>query len=265
MQETVKITQTVEEVNKQSTFPTQMVPLPSQGLIYDKESPLSKGLVEIKYMTAKEEDILTTESYIKTNVVLDKLLQSIIVDPAIVRCYDQLLTGDKNALLIAARMYGLGEMYDFDVETPSGNKQNVSVNLTELEHKPLDVTKYNNENKFSFKLPKGGQMLQFKLLTIGDDKQVTEKLKKKKTSNGRDTQLTERLSKMILSVDGNEDLQFINLFVNSMLVMDSQAFRKYVGELQPNINMEIEVVDEETGDPFRTPIAIGSSFFWPEL
>jgi hypothetical protein len=271
MKETVKVTEKHNEEpliqeNRKSMFPSQMVELPSKGLVYDLDNPLSKGFVEIKYMTAKEEDILTTESYIKTGVVLDKLLQSLVVDPLVVRVYDQLLTGDRNALLIAARKYGYGEIYNFETDSPSGNKMQVSVNLDDLKSKPLfDETIFKNANRFSFKLPIGGQYLEFRLLTIGDDKQITERLKKYKTANGRDLQLTERLIKMIIAVDGAEEPIANKLFVENMLAKDSRAFREYVSKIQPNVDMEIDLIDEETGDSFRTPVTLGSSFFWPEL
>lgn len=267
MNETVKISQEQEVIqeNKKSLFPTQIVPLPSKGLVYPLESPLSSGEVEIKYMTGKEEDILTTESYIKSGVVLDKLLQSLIVNPAVLRCYDDLITGDKNALLIAARLYGYGEMYEFETTTPSGNTQKVNVNLNDLIAKEIDESKFTNQNRFSFKLPNAGNNIAFKLLTIGDDRAISERLKKYKVAGGRDPQLTERLSKMILEVDGNTDTVFIKLFAESMLARDSRAFREYINSIQPNINMEIELVDEVTGEPFRTNVTLGSSFFWPEL
>jgi hypothetical protein len=243
-----------------------MVELPSKGLVYPIESPLSKGLVEIKYMTTKEEDILSTESYIKTGVVVDKLLQSLIVDPTVVRMYDSLVIGDRNAIFVAARAYGYSEIYDFETTTPSGNKQNVQVNLFDLKTKELaDETIFKNENKFYFKLPHGGQTVTFKLLTIGDDKTITERLKKTKSHVGRDPQLTERLCRMILEIDGNSDPNFIRLSVEQMLAKDSRAFREYVAQIQPNIDMEVEVVDEATGEPFRCPVTIGTSFLWPNV
>ena len=77
-------------------LPTEKVSLPSKGLLYPKESPLSSGEIEMKYMTAKEEDILTNSNFIKNGTVIDKLLQSMIVTPI---NYDELLVGDKNAIL----------------------------------------------------------------------------------------------------------------------------------------------------------------------
>ena len=102
-------------------------------------------------------------------------------------------------------------------------------------------------------------------MTISDDKKISEKLKKYKSAGARDVQLTERLKRLIISVDDNSDVNYINLFVEKMLAKDSRAFREYMNSIQPNVNMEIELVDEATGIPFRHPVTIGSSFFWPDL
>lgn len=271
MNETVKVNkpdiesaeQAVIQDNKASLFPTQMIELPSKGLVYPTDSPFSSGLVEIKYMTTKEEDILTTESYIKNNIVYDKLLQSLIVNPLMIRQYDQLLVGDRNALIVAARLYGHGEIYDIEVDTPSGNKQKVSVDLNDLKPKELtNLDLYKHQNQFFFKTPFGKNNIEFRLMTVGADKAVTAKLKNYKTASGRDTQLSDRLKAMIISVDGNDDPNFVNLFVEGMLARDVKEFRKYIAEIQPNINMEIEVVDEATGEPFPHSVTLDSSFFW---
>ena len=222
-----------------------------------------RGGKGIMGMTTKEEDILTTESYIRNNIVYDKLLQSVIVHPIVARSYDDLLLGDRNALLIATRLYGHGEIYDIEVDTPSGNKQKVSVDLNDLKPKELEnLELYKNENRFNFKLPIAGNNIEFKLMTVGDDKAVTKKLKTYKSSSGRDTQLSDRLKSMIISVDGNDDPNFKNLFVEGMLARDVKAFRKYIADIQPNIDMEIEVVDEATGEPFPHSVTLDASFFW---
>ena len=87
-------------------FPTEVVDLPSKGLLYPKENPLSSGQIEVKYMTAKEEDILTSANLIKSGRVIEKLLESLIVDKSIK--VDDILVGDKNAILIAARILAYG-------------------------------------------------------------------------------------------------------------------------------------------------------------
>lgn len=252
---------------KKSTFPTNVVPLPSKGLLYSVDDPLSQGYVEMKFMTTKEENILTTESYIKQNIVLDKFLQSMIIGPKF--NHDNLLIGDQNALIIASRIYGYGEMYTIEVTTPSGKRQKVDINLEELPHKEFDeslITK--NENRFSyyFKNRIGEYTIDFKLLTVGDQKTIDQKLKKVKSSVAADTQVTTRLQQMILSVNGNSDPNFIRMFIeNEFLAADSRKFREYVASVQPGVNMEIDLIDEETGDSFRSQVTIGSNLLWPDL
>lgn len=253
-----------QEFTKQ-TFPTNIIPLPSKGLIYNENNLLTGGTVEMKFMTAKEENILTTESYIRDNSVIDKFLQSMVIAPKF--NYETLLLGDRNALLIASRIYGYGEDYEVTVTTPSGNKQKVNVNLEEIENKELDetlVTKFNNSFEYTFENKLGKYVLEFKLLTVGDQKIIDSKLKKK-VAGKEDKRISTTLEQMILSVNGNTDSQYIRLFIeNEFLARDSRKFREYVAEITPGPNMEIELVDEVNGEPFRTSIAIESHFFWPD-
>lgn len=264
MQETVKVNkQEVEQELKSATYPANVVELPSKGLLYDPENPLSTGKVEMKFMTAKEENILTTESYIKDGTVIDRLLQSLVISPKF--DYDALLIGDKDALIIASRIYGYGENYDVTFKAPSGKEQKTTINLTELPVKEIDEAAYANGNRFEFVTPLGNKKIAFKLLTVGDQKQIDAKLKKYRKVGSADTQITTRLVQMILSVDGNEDPMFIRLFVeNELRAPDSRALREYVAKVQCGVNMEIELVDEDTSEPFRRQIAIGSDFFWPD-
>lgn len=256
------------ESTTETKFPTNIVKLPSKGLLYSQDDLLSQGFVEMKFMTAKEENILTTESYIKSNVVIDKFLQSMIISPKF--NFDNLLVGDKDALLIASRIYGYGEMYVADVISPSGKKQKVEINLEDLPNKEVDETLFSShENRFSYTFKsRSGQeyTIEFKLLTAGDLKEIDSKLKKYKTANAADTQITSRLQQLILAVNGNSDRNFIRLFVeNEFLAVDARKFREYVASVQPGVNMEIEVIDEETGEPFRTEITIGPNFLWPDI
>jgi hypothetical protein len=251
----------------QTKFPTNAVPLPSRGLLYDQNTPLSNGLVEMKFMTAREENILTTESYITQGIVIDKFLESMIVSPKF--NYDDLLIGDKDALIIASRVYGYGEIYTIELTAPSGRKQKIDVDLTQLQHKQLDESKLTTgQNRFAYSFSNrlGDYTLEFKLLTIGDNRKIEEKLKKFRVAGSADRQITTRLEQMIVSVNGNSDPNFIKLFVeNEFMAIDSRRFREYVASLTPGVNMEIEAVDEVTGEPFRGNVTIGSDFFWPDI
>ena len=152
-------------------FPTEVVDLPSKGLLYPEGSPLSTGKIEIKYMTAKEEDILTSANLIKQGVVVEKLLESLIIDKSIK--VDDLLIGDKNAVLIASRILAYGKEYEVEVD---GRK--IEVDLTTLKDIPLDESIITNgANEFEFDLPATKRKLTFKLLTSGDEKTIDDKKK----------------------------------------------------------------------------------------
>ena len=115
------------------TIPTEIIDLPSKGLIYPAENPLSSGKIEMKYMTAKEEDILTNQSYIQKGTVLDKLLQALIVSKI---NYNDLIVGDKNAIMVAARILGYGKDYSFEYDG-----QNYTIDLSDVDNKPFDELK----------------------------------------------------------------------------------------------------------------------------
>ena len=155
-------------------FPTEEVTLPSKGLLYPEGSPLRSGKITMKYMTAKEEDILTNQNYIKNGTVIDKLLQSLIMDDVKV---EDLLIGDKNAIMIAIRILAYGPDYTVEMIDPdTGNKFNHTFNLSELPYKdvPSDI-KY-NKNEFKFTLPTSKQEVIFKLLSGGDEKNIASEL-----------------------------------------------------------------------------------------
>jgi len=152
-----------------SKFHTEIVHLPSKGLLYPESSPLSSGQLEMKYMTAKEEDILTSQNLIKSGVVIDKLLQSLIVTKI---NYGELLVGDKNALLVAARILGYGKDYTF---TYSGEEQ--TIDLTTIENKPIDESLFTKGiNEFEYTLPSTGTKITFKLLTSADERKITAEI-----------------------------------------------------------------------------------------
>ena len=142
-------------------FPTETIELPSKGLIYPEDNPLSSGTIEMKYMTAKEEDILSNQSYIQNGTVLDKLLKSLIVSEI---DYNDLIVGDKNAIMIAARVLGYGKDYEFEYKG-----EQVSVDLSSLENRKFDekaITR--GVNEFSYTLPTSGTIITYKLLTHKD-------------------------------------------------------------------------------------------------
>jgi hypothetical protein len=247
--------------NKKSVYPTLMVELPSKGLLYPEGHPLSDGVIEMKYMTAKEEDILTTESYIKQGIALDKLFQSMIVTKF---NYDDLLLGDRNAIMIAARIYGYGPEYNTKINTASGI-QEVSIDLQTIINKEVKLENLNSNGNFEFVLPKSKKKIEFKLLTVGMQKQIDKSLAKVKSIGETEQGLTTRLRYMIQSVDGVNDPSVVIPFINSMLAVDSRAFREYIKNIQPDVDLNISIVDEATGIPFRTEFPLGLDLFWPDF
>ena len=237
-------------------FATEIVELPSKGLLYPEDNPLSSGKIELKYMTAKEEDILTNQSYISNGTVLDKLLQSLIVDKSIK--YDDILVGDKNAILIASRVLGYGPEYSFEY-----NGETHEVNLAQLDAKPIDESLFTRgKNEFSYTLPVTGTEITFKLLTHGDEQKIDQEIKGLQKLKRDAGELTTRLKHMITSVGGNTSPQDIREFVdNRFLARDTRAFRKYINEMQPDIDLKFYPDGAEEG--ITIPITL--NFFWPDL
>ncbi len=128
-------------------FPTEVLSLPSKGLLYPEDSPLRSGTIDVKYMTAKEEDILTSANLIEKGVVIERLLESVIADPKVK--LDDLVIGDKNALMVGTRILGYGKDYDVMIIDPDTNEEvETTIDLTTLEHKEIDESLFENGNKF---------------------------------------------------------------------------------------------------------------------
>ena len=239
-------------------FPTEMVELPSKGYFYVEGHPLSEGKVEVKYMTAKEEDILTSQNLIQQGTVIEVLLQSLIVDKAI--DIDDMLIGDKNAIMVASRVLGYGKDYEF---TYDGEEQ--TVDLSKLEPRDIDFSKFTRgTNKFSFELPNSERIIVFKLLDGKDEKKIdTEVKSKQKISKEQSSELTTRLKHIILSVDGKSEKSYINNFVdNEFLSVDSLAFRKHLTSITPDVDMSTTVVNS-AGKEIEVTIPFTLRFFWP--
>ena len=244
-------------------IPTETVTLPSKGLLYPETSPLAKGEIEMKYMTAKEEDILTNSNYLKNGTVIDKLLQALIITPI---DYNELLIGDKNAIIIAARVLGYGKDYSFRYLNSKGQEVETTVDLSKLEDKELNTSLFTKGvNDFTFNLPKSGNVITFKLLTHGDEKKIESEIKglQKVNPNGS-YDVTTRLKYMITSINGDRDIKSIRDFTDtSLLAPDARALREYYASVQPDIDMKFIPDDENyTGEGINIPVSL--NFFWPD-
>ena len=237
-------------------MPTEIVELPSKGLLYPEGSELANGEIEIKYMTAREEDILTNQSYIRNGTVLDKLLKSVIISKI---NYDDLLIGDKNAIMIAARILGYGSEYTFEY-----NGESQIVDLSLIENKPLKEELFSSKiNEFTFTLPKSKNTITFKLLTHKDEQDINRELEGlKKINKDSSPELSTRLKYMITSIEGMRDKKDVREFVDTaLLAQDSRALREYIREIQPDVDLTFF----PGGNSDRISIPIGVNFFWPDL
>ena len=236
-------------------FPTEEIELPSKGLVYSKDNPLSSGKVEIKYMTAKEEDILSNQAYIENGTVLDKLLDSVIISKIDAK---DLIIGDKNAILIATRILGYGSDYKVTI-----NNKVQEIDLSELENKPFDgSTMIEGKNEFSFTLPHSDTKVTYKILDGHDEKKIERELKGlKKLNKNSSPEASTRLKYTLTSVNGETDVKDIREFVdNYFLARDARAFRDHLRQTQPDVDLNVIL---DSGEEVTVPI--GLSFFWPDF
>ena len=237
-------------------LPTEIVELPSKGLLYSEDSELAKGEIEMKYMTAREEDILTNQSYIKNGTVLDKLMKSLIVTKI---NFDDLLIGDKNAIMVAARVLGYGSEYTFE---HGGETQTIDLSL--IENKVLDETLFqNNTNEFSFTLPHSKNEITFKILSHKDEQDINRELEGlKKINKDASHEMSTRLKYIITSVEGLRDRKDVREFVDTaLLAKDARSLREYIKEIQPDVDLTFFPSEGNN----RVNIPIGVSFFWPDI
>jgi hypothetical protein len=246
-------------------YPTEQIDLPSKGLLYPKESPLSKGTIEMKYMTAKEEDILSNANFIRQGTVIDKLLQSMIVTPI---DFNELLNGDKNAILLAARILGYGKDYDFIYTDPNtGESEKVTADLSLLDTKQVDESIFTlGKNEFNFELPISKVVITFKLLTHGDEQKLDKEIAGMKKLNAQGSfDVTTRLKHTVLAVNGDREVATVREFSDNMLARDVRAFREYVSKISPDVDLKVSFT-KANGDVVEgVDLPIGASFFWPDL
>ena len=236
-------------------FPTEEIELPSKGLVYSKDNPLSSGKVEIKYMTAKEEDILSNQAFIEKGNVLDKLLESVIVSKIDLK---DLIIGDKNAILIATRVLGYGSDY---VTMVNGKKE--IIDLSELDNKFFDGSNMiEGKNEFAFTLPHSDTKITYKLLTGHDETKIERELKGlKKINRNASYEASTRLKYSITSVNGETETKDIREFVdNYFLARDARAFRKHLLNTSPDVDLNVIL---DSGEEVTVPI--GLNFFWPDF
>ena len=245
------------------TLPTETIELPSQGKVYDITNPLSSGTIEMKYMTAREEDILTNVNLLRQGLAIEKMLQSLIKSPI---QYEDLILGDRNSLLIAARILAYGSAYSFEYTDSENdnNKETVNIDLQSLNNKVVDYSLFNNKNEFSFELPASKNLITFKLLTVGDERKIEQEIKGfKKATNLQAGELTTRLKHQITSVNGDYEQKTIRDFVdNYLLAKDSNPLRAYIASISPDIDLTIDFT-LSSGREVDQSLPLTAEFFFP--
>jgi hypothetical protein len=261
------VSQSVPSPQKvESKFPTEVINLPSKGWFYSRENPLSSGQLELKMMTAKEEDILTSPNLIQKQIVLDKLLEAVVIDKSI--NLNDMLVCDRNAAFFAIRRLAYGDQYDATVTCPRCGKENsISIDLGKLDNRPFDFDKYpKEENAFQFKLPYSGKVVTFKLLTKKDEDAIEAELKgMEKISKDLRREVTTRLGHIIIAIDGSDKQVDIRRFVNEELVSkDSLALRTHMRGTLPDIDTTFDFVCNSCQFERKEETPMGASFFWPQ-
>ena len=245
--------------------PTETIELPSQGKVYAEESELSKGKIEMKYMTAREEDILTNTNLLRQGIAMETVLKSLIKSP--IR-YEDLLSGDRNALLIAARILAYGHEYAFSYTDPdTGEVEKIQYDLSNLDHKKIDVSLLNSKNEFHFELPFTKNEVTFKLLTVEDEKKIDEEIKGMKKATGvQPGTMSMRLKHQLTSVNGEHSTKSVRSFIDDgyLLTKDSIELRKYIDSITPDIDTTITFTTK-SGREVTMDLPMTAEFFFPWL
>jgi hypothetical protein len=242
-------------------FPTETIDLPSGGKLYAEGSPLRSGKIDIYYMTAKHEDILTSTNLIQKGVVLDKLMDALIATKGVTS--NDLLIGDMNAVMVASRILAYGKDYPVQlVCTECKAKFDHMVNLAELKMIQPEISGAGNE--YTMKLPTG-ITITFKLLTRGDEKAIEEEVNSlKKFNNNISGDASTRLKYIITSVDGNREQKVIRQFAEAMIIRDVRALREKIKEVTPDVNFDLDVDCTECNHTNKARMPFGVNFFWPD-
>jgi hypothetical protein len=255
-----------EDIKVKERFITNQVFLPSGGKIYEKGTPLCNAEhIEVREMTAREEDILTSRILLKKGIAIDKVLENCIVDKRI--DHKNLLMGDRNAITLALRIFGYGTDYNVQVKCPVCNaKQNHNFNLADIQIRTLsEPSVEENKNAFAYTFPKTKASVIFKLLTAGEEADISKAQDnlRRLTGSEVDNFITTRLIKQVISIDGNTNRNFIVDFINKLPIFDSRAFRQYIESIEPDTLMKSQFTCNSCNEETEIDIPLTTEFFWP--
>ena len=255
-------------VNNEQPFsfvvPTEFVQLPSKGRFYPPGHPLhNQEMIEVKQMTAKEEDILTSRSLLKQGVAIDRVLQSIVIDPRI--DVSSLLVGDRNAIVVSCRVSGYGSEYTTNITCPSCEAKNdytFDLNEATITNGVLEGVTQNGDGTFNTVLPKSNLSVDFRLLTGRDEKFLTQG-QTTKNKNKADRLITSQLRGILVSVNDNDTAEALNYVANNLPSMDSKYLREVYKNVQPNVDLTQHYQCEECGFQKDMEVPLTADFFWP--
>jgi len=245
-------------------LPTEFVDLPTKGWFYAEDHPLhGKESIEIRYMTAKDTDILTSKSLLKKGVAVDRMLQNIIVDKGVK--VDDLYSGDKNAILIAARINGFGPDYKTKVTCPScGNVSDHSFNLEEVKCEDFEnEASISIGGTFKIELPVTQVTVECRLLTGGDEKKMFNQSEKRKKHNLPETNLTDQYKLFIVSINGETDRGLVEKFVDLMPARDATHLKSNYEKASPNVDLSHDYSCDSCDADTQINIPFSANFFWP--
>ena len=249
--------------------PTEFVDLPTGGKHYPEGHPLhGKDSVEIRYMTAKDEDILSSTTLLKKGIALDRLIQNIIVDKSI--NINTLYIGDKNAILIAARVTGYGEKYS--AKTPCPNCASIVEFEYDLSNLKIDSgrdwqdydIKNHTDDRFIITLPQTKVQVEVRLLTSKDEDYLSQLRENKKKRNLPESNLTDQLRMITVSVNGHSDPKSLSAFVEGLPAGDSRYLRNAYEQVLPNVDMSQEFSCKICGHVQEVAVPLTAGFFWPD-
>ena len=247
-------------------IPTESVPLPSGGVTYPVESSLhGRTTVDVRAMTAREEDILTSRALIKKGTVITELIKSCLIDKSI--DVSSMLSGDRNALMVALRITGYGADYNVEIDCPAcQHRSKQTFNLSELAIKPLDIEPVTlGQNLFETTLPITKKVVRFKFLTGADEEEIMIIQERKKKAGGMsDNLVTTRLQFSLMAVDGKTDKNLVNSFIRNIPARDSLALRTCIDKHEPGIDMKSFMECTSCAESSEVRIPLGASFFWPD-
>ena len=247
-------------------IPTELVPLPSGGKIYPEGSPLfGKDTLEIRPMTAREEDILTSRALIKKGTVISELIKSCLVDKTIDPT--TMIAGDRNALMTSLRITGYGSEYKAEVQCPECKEMSKQAfDLSQLPIKRLETDPAEvGQNLFKFVLPFTKKTVSFKFLDGADENEISKLQERAKKSGSKNSNMvTLRYRYQIQAVDAITDKTKIQMFIRNMPARDSRALRAYIDSIEPGIEMKSWMECPMCGEESEVRMPLGASFFWPD-